>query len=198
MDIMDFIAQGAEATLTKTATGVLKQRTPKTYRHPQLDASLRHSRNKREIKALKKAKEAGVRVPEILEEQEHSFLMEYIAAPPLREVLLNQPERYDLLEQLGRMIARLHNAELIHGDLTTSNVLVADELVIIDFGLSFFSRRIEDMAVDLHVLEQIIESSHPTYKQELFNAVLTGYLDVQHHAQVLERLAIVQQRGRNK
>ena len=64
---------------------------------------------------------------------------------------------------IGKQLAEMHSLDLIHGDLTTSNMLLRPNgsLVWIDFGLSYISNLPEDKAVDLYVLERAISSTHP-------------------------------------
>ncbi|KAK9945260.1 hypothetical protein M0R45_010785 [Rubus argutus] len=69
----------------------------------------------------------------------------------------------DIAMQIGQAIGKLHDGGLIHGDLTTSNLLIraaTNQLVVIDFGLSFTSTLPEDKAVDLYVLERALLSMH--------------------------------------
>ena len=59
----------------------------------------------------------------------------------------------------------MHAIDVIHGDLTTSNMLLRStsppSIVLIDFGLSYVSSLVEDKAVDLYVLERALASTHP-------------------------------------
>lgn len=69
----------------------------------------------------------------------------------------------ELARRTGISIAKLHKANLIHGDLTTSNFLLRSKdlsVVVIDFGLSYTSTMAEDRAVDLYVLERAFLSTH--------------------------------------
>ncbi len=64
----------------------------------------------------------------------------------------------------------LHNDGIIHGDLTTSNIMITDQKIvyIIDFGLSYVRNNIEDFSVDLYVLEKAFLSTHPDLESEVF------------------------------
>ena len=74
-----------------------------------------------------------------------------------------------------------------------------DEVYFIDFGLSFFSHKIEDMAVDLHLLKQALESKHYTIWEECFKAALDAYRKESKDGElVLKRLDVVEKRGRYK
>ena len=66
--------------------------------------------------------------------------------------------------EIGLIVSKLHDGNITHGDLTTSNFLVhaqTDSIYVIDFGLS--KTQIvgeEDIGVDLYVLERSLVSAH--------------------------------------
>lgn len=185
--------QGAEAVIELKEDNAVKKREKKKYRHPKLDNKLRTERTDREVRLLKKAKKYNVSVPEVFESRENSFKMEKIDGEKLRD---NLNKNY--FEKLGEEIAGLHDTDIIHGDLTTSNVIVDNELKIIDFGLSFQSERFEDKAVDIHLLKQVLESSHSEKAEELWKSFVEGYQRFEDSSQVLKQLKEVEQRGRYK
>lgn len=185
--------QGAEAVIEFTEKTAVKRREKKTYRHPELDDKLRKERTDREVRLLKKARKYNVSVPEVVESSEDRFEMEKVKGEKLRDSL--KPEYF---EKLGKEVAMLHDIDIIHGDLTTSNVIVDDELKIIDFGLSFQSERFEDKAVDIHLLKQVLESSHSKDAEELWSSFIEGYQKLEDSSQILEQLEEVEQRGRYK
>ncbi|KAJ3303243.1 TP53 regulating kinase [Kappamyces sp. JEL0829] len=90
------------------------------------------------------------------------------APPPQSE---DRPALKDLAwiaSHIGQGLARIHDVDIIHGDLTTSNLMLdGDRVVWIDFGLSFVSTMAEDKGVDLYVLERAIHSTHPRMAEEL-------------------------------
>ena len=93
----------------------------------------------------------------------------------------------------------MHNNNIIHGDLTTSNMILNKEVFFIDFGLSFFSEKIEDKAVDLHLLKEALESKHSNIWERSYKAALDSYFKkAVDGRQVLERIKIVEKRGRYK
>ena len=198
---MVIISQGAEAILEKKENKLFKIRTPKNYRIKEIDDSLRRSRTKREEKILKKAKELGINVPEIFESKDkYTIVMEFIDSVRLRDRIENKTAGKNELKIVGEWVAKLHDENIIHGDLTTSNILITEEnkLYLIDFGLSITSQKIEDRAVDIHLLEQALESTHHEIRKELFEAFLKGYELSKTYKEVLERLNVVRSRGRNK
>lgn len=181
---------GAEAVIHFSDI-VTKERIKKNYRHPSLDEQLRAQRNRKEAKLLA---EAPVRVPKIIDVKTHSISMELIDGPRLRDKL-NVQNAKDLGKLTGAMIKKLHNSDIIHGDLTTSNILVdKDGLVLIDFGLATQSKRIEDKAVDLHVLKETLEGTHIDEKEIFWESFSDSYAD----SRVLNWLSNVERRGRYK
>lgn len=194
------LAQGAEATLLRKDNLVHKSRVAKSYRISEIDDSLRLSRTRKETKALLKAKELGVSVPDVHPSpNKYTIVLDYIDGKRLRDVAISLDQNIlNYFTEVGTYLATLHENGLIHGDLTTSNILIAQKLYLIDFGLSFFSGKVEDMAVDIHVLEEALESTHYQYAEKYFEAFLDGYKQNPQYAQVIERLEIVKLRGKNK
>jgi len=193
------LARGAEAIIEKKKNHVLKKRISKSYRHKDIDAALRKHRTKREAKVLEKVHNLGFKVPFLynVDDKKMTLEMEFLNGLKLRDVLHKSPKNYS--KELGRKIALLHDQNIIHGDLTTSNmVLHKKEIYLIDFGLSFFSHKIEDKAVDLHLLEQALESKHYKIFKECIKAALQGYKISKNSNEVLKRLEQVRSRGRNK
>ena len=123
--------------------------------------------------------------------------MEHIDGTKLRDFL--HKNHKELSKEIGKKIALLHKNDIIHGDLTTSNMIVTDEIHFIDFGLSFFSKKPEDKAVDLHLLKRALESKHHSIFEECFDEVIKAYKEeYPDHETVLNRLEKVEKRGRNK
>ena len=197
---MQLIYQGAEAKLYKKINSVVKDRFLKTYRHPALDARLRKARTKREAKVLSKLQELKFPCSSYVghDEKTMQLEMEYVQGPMLKEVFEKNPTLHAQL--IGKNLALLHTHGIMHGDLTTSNMILNnDQVRFIDFGLSFFSDKVEDMAVDLHLLKQALESKHYEVFEGAFEVVLKTY--AKHHPNadaVLKRLEIVEKRGRHK
>ena len=192
------IAQGAEAVIRKEKDFILKERLKKSYRIEQIDSSLRKFRTKREAKVIEKVNLLGF-APKLLSVDTDNMIikMDFVDGPKLRDVLHENPEHFS--KELGEKIAILHNNNIIHGDLTTSNMIVKDKkLVFIDFGLSFISAKIEDMAVDLHLLKQALESKHSEIYEKCFKKVLEGYKKCNYYTDVVKRFELVEKRGRNK
>ena len=199
------IAQGAEAKLYQDNATVIKERLAKAYRHPELDESLRKFRTRREAKVLQKLEELQFPAPHLREfsDKRMSMVMDFIPGNTLKEVLLQNAEQTEHLStEIGQRIRQLHQADIIHSDLTTSNLIQhrdTREINFIDFGLSFFSEKAEDKAVDLFLLDRSLEITHAELYPEIFEQILEGYQEDNPRAQeIIERLEIVKKRGRNK
>ena len=241
------IQQGAEAKIFLDKDIISKNRIPKGYRHSQLDTLIRTRRTKSEGKILFKALNFGIQVPKVLNanqkgepREKFDLEIEYIDGDKLSETLNSYPEQkqFEVMKKLGEQVAKLHENNIIHGDLTTSNIILTApggnaaldmrskaspnsppqapeslrsqfsvlssqfSVFIIDFGLGFISTKIEDKAVDLHLIKQALEAKHfrsPDHlrgqnHEDLFENFLKTYKD----KEVIERLKVVEKRGRYK
>ena len=201
--------QGSEATLSSallfnTTKIALKRRISKSWRHVLLDTKLLAGRFANEVKIMARALEKGVRVPAVLFvwKEDRVIGMEWIEGKTMKEVLNEQVEnewKMEMFKKIGMNIGKLHADGIIHGDLTTSNIMAKEsEIIIIDFGLSFMSKNVEDMAVDLYVLEKALLSTHPD-AQFLFDVAIESYSEVCNKSKViLKQFKKVQARGRKR
>ena len=193
------LSQGAEAYLFKQGNTVIKQRVKKSYRLPALDEKLRKQRTKREIKSLEKAS-LLIPVPKVFSSSAYDISLEYIKGKKLSEHLDTLKNAPAICKKIGEQLAMLHDANIIHGNLTTSTLILSPNrwVYFIDFGLSFESSRAEDKAVDLHLIKEALEAKHPSRASLCFNAVLTGYKKSKKVKETLSRLRAVEKRGRYK
>jgi len=196
------LSQGAEAIITLEKNIVLKNRIPKSYRLKELDEKIRKQRTRREANILIKAKELGISVPELLKQNEFSLEITFIEGDKLSEKLNSYEEKkqFEIMNELGKEVAKMHKNDIIHGDLTTSNVILEKNRVyIIDFGLGFISKRVEDRAVDLHLIKQALEAKHFQNYKKLFEHFINSYeKEYKEAKEVLIRLKKVESRGRYK
>lgn len=197
---MRLLAQGAEAKIYKDANSILKSRAKKSYRLPALDDKLRSFRTRREAKILDKLAAIDFPAPHLISSTDTSMQirMEYLPGDKLRDVLnKSNARRYG--KEIGTLVAALHSNGIVHGDLTTSNMIVGKRLHFVDFGLSFFSQKAEDFAVDLHLFRQAVESYHNGIWNTCYPATIAAYKkSMQHADSVLSRLEKVELRGRYK
>lgn len=231
-DDWEMIFQGAEARVWKLPSTnppqVVKERFAKKYRHPILDARLTKQRCKAEARLLEKCKKIGLDVPQVIRVDAPVIYLEWIDGHSVRQELQNhlpkcgegsleengkESESVAVTEEIavsmGIMIGTLHSQGIIHGDLTTSNVMLrsptqnkdgALRLVLIDFGLARNSTSAEERAVDLYVLERALISTHPTLPDSFWSTLMQHYLenagDKKEHT--MSRLEQVRQRGRKR
>ena len=192
------IAQGAEAILYKTNSEIIKDRISKKYRIKQIDDKLRKSRTQLEAKLMSAASRAGVPTPSVLEIKKNQLVLEFIDGIKVRDWLdkkKNRDEVKRICSQIGKSVAKMHSNNVIHGDLTTSNMIKkGNEVVFIDFGLGMRSLRIENKAVDLHLFKECLVSKHHKIWKICWNAFVAGYND----KKVIEQLKKVESRGRYK
>jgi Kae1-associated kinase Bud32 len=201
------IAQGAEAKIILSNNFVIKDRIKKSYRIPILDERIRKLRTRSEKKLLEKASKI-INVPSLEKSEDHTKIkMEYIEGNRLSEFLdLFKLERQkEICIKIGQEISKLHDSSIIHGDLTTSNIILVEDKVspnwkifFIDFGLGYISKKTEDKAVDLHLLKQALEAKHFKHWEALWKEVEKGYKNSKESKKILERLKAVEKRGRYK
>jgi len=220
MDLSQFelLRQGAEAKIYKGVflgqPCIVKERFSKKYRHPDLDARLTKERIKAEARALVKCKTLGIRTPTLLGAENELLIMEYLNCPTARDFIrkvlnfqneINDEQKAILTRlglEIGAILAKLHKNGVIHGDLTTSNILVEEteqKLCFIDFGLGHSEGSTEDKGVDLYVLERALISAHPN-TEFMFDAILQAYeqgLEEQ-GSEVVKKYQEIRMRGRKR
>jgi TP53 regulating kinase and related kinases len=203
------LKKGAEASLYLADWNerkvIIKVRIPKKYRPKELDEQIRSYRTVHEPQLMHEAKAAGVYTPLIymVNVPESSITMEYVEGQQVKQLLNNasKSERSDLCVRIGESIARLHSHGLIHGDLTTSNMIQTPEgkLYFVDFGLGEKNSELEARGVDLHLLKRALQSTHYQYWEECFRNVECGYSSIvgaELAEKVYEKIREIQRRGR--
>ena len=236
------LSQGAEGKifigefLSKKC--VVKERFVKKYRVKELDQKLTKNRMLNESKNIARASKLGINVPTLyfVDLIERKIYMEYLENSCQLKVILQEIYSKDDISQykslidkisndLGNMISNLHSGDLIHGDLTPSNIILKvkedtnsellnnakeiilenknyDYMYLIDFGLSSVALSttsgIEDKAVDLYVLKRAIISSNPK-SEDLFEKAMNIYQkNCKNGKEIIERYKKVEMRGRKK
>jgi TP53 regulating kinase-like protein len=191
------IAQGAEAVLSREDTVLKKDRIKKSYRIKGIDERLRKRRTRAEAKLLRTARRTGVAVPGIVDEADFSIKMDFVEGEKVRDIL-GRKNCQEIGRKVAKSIAMLHDNDIIHGDLTTSNMILKNnEVYFIDFGLGFHSSRIEDKAVDLYLLHQALASTHFDILEETWETILKVYEENSKEAKkVIKTLGEIEKRGR--
>jgi len=203
------IKKGAEASLFLEEWHglkvILKKRLSKKYRVPELDRTIQIQRTKHEPHVIHRAKEAGVPTPVIymVDIAEATIVMEYVEGKQVKNVLNELPteKRIKLCRYIGELIGKLHGSGIIHGDLTTSNMILTPtgKMVFIDFGLSEQTMEVEAKGVDLHLLKRALHSTHYLHADECFEAIMEGYektVGEKEAKLVLEKILEIEKRGR--
>ena len=236
------LSQGAEGKiylgefLSKKC--LIKERFKKKYRVEELDKKLTKNRMLNESRNICRASKLGIKVPSLyfIDLIERKIYMEYLENSCQLKVILQSiysNEDISIYESLldkisndlGNMLSKLHSGDLIHGDLTPSNILLKikedtnsellnnaeqiilknknyDYMYLIDFGLSSVAlstnSSLEDKAVDLYVLKRAIISSNPK-SDELFEKAMNIYKkNCKDGEEIIQRYKIVEMRGRKK
>jgi Kae1-associated kinase Bud32 len=189
---MEIIASGAEAVIALEGNTIIKTRVNKRYRLKEIDETLRRERTRTEARLMSEARRCGVPTPIIKDVTDFEIKMEYIDGDPLKNVITP-----DISEQAGEIIGKLHSCGLVHGDLTTSNIIFMNgKIFLIDFGLAYIDSTLEARGVDIHVLFQTFESTHEGH-EELIEAFKKGYSRTLIGAdEVFKRVKEIESRGR--
>lgn len=203
------IQQGAEAIILKEGEEIIKRRIKKSYRIQELDDKIRKQRTRTESKLLEKASKI-ILIPKIkkIDEKAMEIRMDFINGKKLSEELNFFPltKQKKICVEIGKSIAKIHDNDIIHGDLTTSNIILKEKIndesissiYFIDFGLGFNSQRIEDKSVDLHLIKQALEAKHFQNWETLFESIKEGYQNSKYYKETLKQLEKVEKRGRYK
>jgi TP53 regulating kinase-like protein len=200
------IRRGAEADIVLgrwlNRTAIFKIRTRRPYMHYELDLRMRTSRTLHEAELLSASKELGVVTPVVFHVDLRGFtiVMQYLRGPRLKEVLAERAPRVDLCSVMGSYLGRLHKGGIAHGDPTTSNFIFSHgRLALIDFGLSYRTSSLEDLAVDLHLVREVFHSAHPSMSREAMEAFQEGYRKergLTASQEIWGRVADIERRGR--
>ena len=196
--------QGAEAKIILKHDRIIKRRDKKSYRIKELDEKIRKIRTRTEARLFEKASKI-IPVPKLIRvnEKTKEIIMDFVKGRKLSDNLdrFQKKGQGEIAKKIGESAAKLHDSGIVHGDLTTSNMIFNEDenkVYFLDFGLGFSSQRIEDKAVDLHLLREAFESRHFKNWRFLFDKAIEGYRLSKKSADVLERLKAVESRGRYK
>ena len=203
------IKKGAEASLYLTEWHdrkvVMKRRLPKSYRPSTLDEQIRTYRTNHEPQLLHEAKKAGVPTPTIflVDVNDATIIMDFIEGKQMKKLLgeVSKSERERLCIQIGELVGKLHEYGIIHGDLTTSNMILDayGKIFFVDFGLGEKTKELEARGVDLQLMKRALKSTHFVFAEECFDAVVRGYakvLGVETAKSVLDKIGEIEKRGR--
>lgn len=191
--------KGAESNIYLTKwydkKAISKIRIPKSYRQRILDEDLRRRRTISESRMLSLAKEFGLRTPYIyfVDTFRAEIVMEFVPGTRASKVLTST-----ICFDIGRYVSILHLHNIIHGDLTPANFIVNRKITMIDMGLSFYSTRREDKAMDIRLFKEILKSTFHNSFSKFFDEFLDGYKsgNSKELEKILERIDVIETRKR--
>ena len=192
--------KGAEADIYLIDWGgrsaISKVRTPKPYRHPELDQGIRKHRTVHEANFIAASKKAGIVSPFIyfVDPKNAEIIMELVTGTNVKDCLT-----LGLCREIGRYAAMIHSHNIIHGDLTTSNFITnGSKLVLLDFGLAYYSERTEDAATDVRLIKEVFASAHVSLRGA-YDSFVEGYAAVvgeKKASRIEDNVREIEQRGR--
>jgi len=202
------IYKGAEADILRGGwqglEAVFKVRKPLSYRLKVMDDAIRRQRTIHEADMMHAAKAAGVPAPFLfhVDVPAATLVMEFVEGERVKDILGEAPAQAVnvIFEEFGRSVARLHSSGIMHGDLTTANVVRrGKELVFIDFGLSVRTSRLEDHAVDLRLIKETLVGAHSPIAARALEALFRGYakgVGLARSRAAFKQLQNIERRGR--
>jgi TP53 regulating kinase-like protein len=203
------LKKGAEGSLFLAVLDgrrvIVKARLPKKYRHAELDAKIRGYRTAHEPHLMHEAKRAGVPTPTIflVDMKNTTITMEFVEGKQVKQVLDNMEakKRQALCVKIGELIGKMHRHGVVHGDLTTSNMILKSDgkILLVDFGLGEKTTEVEARGVDLHLMKCALQSTHYEFAEECFRSVMAGYSAVvgeEEAEKVFEKIIEIKRRGR--
>ena len=209
VDLQTLLKKGAEASLFLAnwhgRKVVVKIRFPKKYRPAELDEKIRSYRTAHEPQLMHEAKKAGVPTPTIflVDMKNAAITMEFVEGKQVKQVLplVSMTEKQKLCVSVGVLIGKMHKRGVVHGDLTTSNMILSSEgkIFLVDFGLGEKNTEVEARGVDLHLMKRTLQSTHYKFAEECFKHVLKGYSEVlggEDAEKVIEKMREIERRGR--
>jgi TP53 regulating kinase-like protein len=204
---LTLIKKGAEAELYHGDwlgfDAIFKRRVPKNYRNRDLDSLIRSTRTSLEAKLLSESRRLGVPTPIVymVDLEKAEITMSHIDGVPMKRLIndLDQEGVRSAFEEVGELVGRLHRGGIVHGDLTTSNMIMKDgRIFFIDFGLGEYSSSTEARGVDIHLMRRTLESSHHEASKLAYSSFIAGYSKIMSSSaqEVIRRVGEIRRRGR--
>lgn len=201
---MKLIKKGAEADIYQiiwqNSKAILKIRKVKNYRNSSLDAKIRKQRTIKESQMISHARTFGIPTPLVyfVNLEKSYIIMQEIPGTPVHD--LSESKIIKLSKEIGKLVGKLHQNGIMHGDLTTSNFILFKNMVyVIDFGLSQNTIKPEDHAVDLRLIKEILNSAHAKIMKNAWKNFLLGYKSVvgnSNYAKITKLVTEIESRGR--
>ncbi len=202
--LLKLVKKGAEADIYLTSwnghSSILKIRKKKDYRVHSLDTRIRTLRTIREAKMISETKSFGITTPLVyfVDEKKCEIYLQFVQGKLVRDLSVKQIVK--ICEDIGRIVGILHKNGVMHGDLTTSNfILTRQGLVILDFGLSQKTDKIDDYAIDLRLFKEVLNSAHAQIVDESWASFIRGYKKILGSLltdKVINQVLVIEKRGR--
>jgi len=201
---LKLVKKGAEAdiyvTIWNGLDSILKIRKKKDYRVHSLDMRIRTLRTVREAKMISEAKSFGITTPLVyfVDEKKCEIYLQLIKGKLVRDLSLNKIIK--ICTEIGKIVGTLHKNGIMHGDLTTSNFILSNQgLVILDFGLSQKTDKVDDYAIDLRLFKEVLNSAHAQIVEDAWVSFVLGYREILGNMlteKVLSHVSVIEKRGR--
>jgi TP53 regulating kinase-like protein len=201
---MKILKKGAEADVFLSSwngiNSVLKIRKEKKYRNPSLDTRILKQRTIREAQIISDVKSFGISTPLIyfVDYKNFSISMQFVKGKLIRD--MDAKSISNVCLEIGKIVGKLHQNGIMHGDLTTSNfILTSEHLFVIDFGLANRTEKPDDHAVDLRLFKEILNSAHATVMEKSWKNFIIGYkktVGTKYCKKILELVSVIESRGR--
>jgi len=201
---LKLVKKGAEAdiyvTIWNGLDSILKIRKKKDYRVHSLDMRIRTLRTIREAKMISEAKSFGITTPLVyfVDEKKCKIYLQLIKGKLVRDLSLNKI--INICTEIGKIVGTLHKNGIMHGDLTTSNLILSNQgLVILDFGLSQKTDKVDDYAIDLRLFKEVLNSAHAQIVEDAWVSFVLGYREILGNMlteKVLSHVSVIEKRGR--
>ena len=196
--------RGAEAEIRRTEwhgrAAVEKTRVAKAYRLETLDDGLRKSRIRTEARLMAEARRAGIAIPVLydIDLARHRLVLEFLDGPTAKEALQKRlAEPRELAREIGRLAGTLHANGIVHGDLTTSNMLWREgRLYMIDFSMGEKTDSLESQGVDLRLLKEAWTSAHFDIRDMLDEALAAYRQTYPRSEAAIAKMREIEERGR--
>jgi len=201
---LKLVKKGAEADIYATIwnglNSILKIRKKKDYRVHSLDMRIRTLRTIREAKMISETKSFGITTPLVyfVDEKKCEIYLQFIKGKLVRDLPLNKIIK--MCTEIGRIVGTLHKNGIMHGDLTTSNFILSNRgLVVLDFGLSQKTDKIDDYAIDLRLFKEVLNSAHAKIVEDAWVSFVLGYRKILGNMlteKILSHVSVIEKRGR--
>lgn len=201
---MKLVKKGAEAdiyiTIWNGLDSILKIRKKKDYRVHSLDMRIRTLRTIREAKMISETKSFGITTPLVyfVDEKKCEIYLQLINGKLVQDLSLNKIIK--ICTEIGKIVGTLHKNGIMHGDLTTSNFILSDQgLVILDFGLSQKTDKVDDYAIDLRLFKEVLNSAHAQIVEDAWVSFVLGYRKILGNMlteKILSHVSVIEKRGR--